>query len=70
MSDERYEYVKAIVEDGELRWEWRLVGSSVRGRLAHDENVTGWSDRDIMTVTCLMLDVSDDEREVVTIEYR
>lgn len=68
---ERYEYIKAIVDcDGELCWEWRLVGSSVIGRLRHDENVAEWSDKEITNLTLQMLCVEQDDRSLVRVEWR
>ena len=69
MSTERYEYVKAIVECGELRLEYRLVGSSVVGRDRHDDDVSEWSDTEIIDVVCSLLSVDDDNRDVVTVEW-
>lgn len=70
MSDERYEYVKAIIDCGELSWEYRIEGECTTGKMAHDESVEGWSEREIINLTCSMLEIPDDQREMVEIEYR
>lgn len=48
VSEEKFEYVKAIVRDGELQLEWKLEKMNVPGgwtyRLAH---IKDWSDEDI-----------------------
>jgi hypothetical protein len=64
---EKYEYIRAIVDCGELRWEYKMVGSEVIGRMAHDEDVSQWSDEEIIDVTCAMLDVEDGERDKVSV---
>lgn len=70
MTDERYEYVKAIIDCDELSWEYRIVGSPVTGKMEHDELVEGWSKREIIDLTRSMLDIPDDQRDVIHIEYR
>ena len=69
-DDDRYEYVKAIVEDGgQLRWQHKVFGSEAVGRMRHDESVEGWSDEAIIELTCSMLCVEDDNRDVITVEH-
>ena len=67
---EEYEYIKAIVDGGDLRWEYRLVGSHVTGRMAHDEDVTGLTCRHITDLTCSILNVEPGQRKIVQVEYR
>jgi len=66
-----YKYIKAIVDvkTGELVWEYQLEGSAVVGRMRHDEPVDGYTERDIIDLTCKMLD-AEDQRNIVTVEYR
>jgi len=70
MSDERYEFVKAIVENGSLRWEYRLEGSTVTTRMTHDEDVSGWEGRDIRQTTYAVLNVEVQDYDRVIVEYR
>jgi len=60
MDDEKYEYVKAYIDCGTLRWEYRVVGRDVPGGMSHDEDVDGWSDEEIRELTRTMLDVPED----------
>lgn len=69
-GSERYEYVKAIVDCGSLRWEYKLVGSHTVAKMDHDEDVEGWTDEQITSLTRAMLDVDEDNRDCITIEYR
>ena len=69
-KDERYEYIKAIIDCGELSWEYRVDGAFTTGKMTHDESVDEWSERDIIDLTCAMLEVSEDQRDIIEIEYR
>jgi hypothetical protein len=37
--------------------------------MEHDEDVTEWTEQDIIDLTCRMLYVPDDNRDVVRVEY-
>ncbi|MFI5113525.1 MAG: hypothetical protein ACHP7J_00170 [Terriglobales bacterium] len=51
-----FEYVKAVRDaDGDLRFEYKLRGN-VACCMGHDENVSGWSDRDIVKLACALLE--------------
>lgn len=64
-----YEYVKAIIDCGTLRWEYQILEEGApMGRMSHDEDVEGWSDEDIETVTRMTLDV--DEAQEIEIIYQ
>ena len=67
MDCERYEYVKATVCCGELTWKYKITGSDVLGSMGHDEDVSEWSDREIINLTAAMLDVPKDNREVIEV---
>ncbi len=69
MPEERYEFIRAIVSEGNLSCEYRLVGNSVTGRQSHDEDVSNWTEEEIRQLVCEMLDVADDERSVIEIRY-
>jgi hypothetical protein len=64
---EKYKYVKATVSDGELSLEYRLEGALVTGRDGHDEDVSGWTDREIVNLACGMLGIEDADRDVVEV---
>ena len=64
---ERYEYVNAIICCGELRWKYKVEGCDVSGSMPHDEDVSDWTDEEIIDLTCNMLDVSDDQRGLIEV---
>lgn len=68
MTNERYEWIKAIRSSEELRWEYRLEGAARDGRQDHDEDVSDYTDKQIIELTASMLDVRDDNRDVIQIE--
>lgn len=68
-TTERYEYVKATVDCGELSWKYKVVGMETTGSMRHDEDVSEWSDDDIREVTAMMLDVPDDDRDKIEVRW-
>lgn len=66
---ERYEFITAVVDCGGLRWKYRVDGAEVEGRQQHDEDVETWSDKDIIDVTMATLDVPEDQREIIKVQY-
>lgn len=63
---EKYAYVRAIVDCGSLRWEYQIEGSAVAGHMNHDEDVSDWSQDDVIRCTRSMLSLDQDEKvEVV-----
>lgn len=71
MSNERYEWVKAIVCGDELRWEYKLEGSDMIGGQSHDEDVSDWTEEEIKKLTCMSLELEErDLADRLTIEYR
>lgn len=59
-----YEYVRATVkttDDGDvLCWDYKLPGRPA-GSMRHDEDVAGWSDADVESLTRSMLDMGPGE---------
>ncbi len=68
-NTEHYLYVIACVEDGNLRWKYRLNGSSVIGREKYDEDVSEWSEVDIVSLTKSMLSIAADDPVQVQVRY-
>jgi hypothetical protein len=66
---EEYESITATVDCGELSWRYKVKGAQVPGRLAHDEDVTDWSDEDIVNLTMSMLEVPEHQRSLVKVQY-
>jgi hypothetical protein len=69
VASEQYEYIRAIVEDGALRWEYKLRGGRNAG-MAHDEDVAGWTDEQIRKLTKAFLSVEGDDPVRVKVEHR
>lgn len=66
---ETYQYVIARVEeeDGRLIWEYRVFGSEV-SFLRHDEDVSGWTDREVIKLTKAMLNIDADDPVKIRVE--
>jgi len=61
-----YEWIKAYIDNGELRMEYKLRGSTVVGRMSHDEDVGDFSDAEIKNLVRGLIDASEnDEVEIV-----
>jgi hypothetical protein len=59
---ESYRFVRAIVDCGDLRWEYQIdVDGAPQGGMAHDEDVSDWTEDDIRSCTRSMLDCPDDQ---------
>jgi hypothetical protein len=43
-NPDHYEYIRATIEDGQLRWRYRLNNANVEGSDTHDEDVSSWTD--------------------------
>lgn len=65
VNEEQYEYVKATVTDGSLVWEYQVEGFPSPGSMSHDEDVSEWSDEDIIDITAMILDVEDEQRDII-----
>ncbi len=67
MSD-TYKFVRAVVEDGELHWEYQIdeLGAP-QGSMGHDEDVSDYSEEEIVEITKQMLDLPSDQ--TVEVQY-
>ncbi len=62
-----YEWIKATVDcEGELVIRHKLVGFPTEGSLAHDEDVSDWSDSDIRKVIAGLLD-AEDQKDIIEV---
>lgn len=59
--EHEYEYVRAIVDCGSLRWEYKLKGTASSGSMSHDEDVSEFSASDIKKLTRDMLGLGPNE---------
>jgi len=66
--EDQFEYVRAIVDCGDLSWEYKLKGGREQ-RMAHDEDISGWSAEDIKKTTKAMLGIDDDDPVEIEIQY-
>jgi hypothetical protein len=65
-----FEFVRVIVSKGRAKFESRLVGSFVTDRFDHDEDVRGWSERELRSLAAGMLDVPEAEREKIEVIWQ
>jgi hypothetical protein len=65
---EWYAYIRAILTDGRLRWEYRLADGPP-GRMSHDEDVSEWTHAEIVGLTRSMLSVDGDDLVTVEVVY-
>lgn len=66
---EEYEYITAVVDCGNLHWEYKVKGRNMGALMSHDEDVELWSEKDITDLTMTMLDVPPHQRALIKIEY-
>jgi len=66
---EPFEYVRAIVEIDELRWEYKVETSPVQGSMSHDEDVSDYTDDDIIDLTMGMIGVPEEQKDLVEVQY-
>ena len=70
MEQECYEYITATVNfNGDLSWQYRVKGSTVTGSDRFDEDVSDWTEYDILKVTRTMLSVDPNDPVKIKIEY-
>lgn len=53
-------FCKAFVDDGSLHWEYRVGNNHAVGRQGHDEDVSGWTESDIIKLSRQMLGLNED----------
>lgn len=68
-NPEHYDYIKAYVDGNDLSLEYRLHGQHIIGRERHDEDVSEWSERDILALTRSMLSVADGDPIQIEVIY-
>lgn len=54
-----YEWIKATITDGSVTFTYQVPDLSTPGRMGHDENVSTWSDDDIRSLGCSLLDIDE-----------
>lgn len=59
-DDEPYEYVRALRDGPNLSWTWQVKGLPIPGGQAHDEDISDWSNQDVIDLTRRMLELPDD----------
>lgn len=67
-NPEHYEYITAVVIDGELSWWYKLNGGKPQN-MRHDEDVSDWSKADIQQMSRSMLSVEQDDPVKVEVDY-
>ena len=69
-KDDHYAFIRANVrlEDGELSWDYRLNSGRVVGHMKHDdEDVSSWTDEQIIQLTKQELCVKEDDPVAITV---
>jgi hypothetical protein len=67
--ESEYEYIKAVIDDGDMLIVYRLKGNMIESRTAHDEDVSDWSERDIRQCLRGLLDLERDEVKMIEVVY-
>lgn len=65
---DEYKYIRAIVDCGELRWEYKVTGCAMSGSQGFDEDVGDYTNDDIVDLMS-MLSVEESQREMIEVEY-
>jgi hypothetical protein len=68
MADERYEKITANITDGDLVWRYKVAGLC-HASMAHDEDVSEYTDEEIIDLTCSMLSVDVVQRELIEVVW-
>ena len=66
---QHYAYITAEVDCGEVLFVYRLIGNEVEGTQLWDEDVSDWSDDDIINLARQALDVEKDDPVQIKVEY-
>lgn len=66
---ERYKFITATVDCGTLIWTYKVESSHTYGRMGHDEDVSEWSDDDIIKLTMDMLSVDESQRSLIEVNH-
>lgn len=70
MPSEKYEYIRAFVQvDGELHWEYKVEGNYAQGCLKHDEDVSSWTEEEIIDCTAVVLFVDEEQYNIIEVIY-
>lgn len=70
MSEEKevYEFVRANIAAGELVWDYKINTSETHGSEGYDdEDVSDWTDEEIKDLTCSMLSVDAEQRDIIEV---
>jgi hypothetical protein len=66
---EEYEWISAIADCGDLRWEYKVKGNQMPGRQDHDEEIQGWTNEDIIECTMRVLAVPEHQRSLIQVDF-
>ncbi len=63
-----YKWIKARIDvEGELTWEYQVIGFNLAGSMVHDEDVSMYSDSQIAELTMDNLDVPDSQKGIIQV---
>lgn len=70
MPEEFYDYVTATISCGQIYWRYQIHGLDVPGSQSfNDEDVSEWTDKDIVDLTCNMLDIPESEKHIIKVVW-
>lgn len=68
-ESEQYEYIRATITEGELSLRYQIKGIPTVGRMTHDEDVSDYSDFDIVELVTNLLDVPPEQEKIIEIDW-
>lgn len=63
-----YDRIDAILNDGQVRFEYRVSGAARDGRIDGDEEVHGWTDVEIQELGCSLLGIDKKFASEINVE--
>ena len=65
---QQYKTILATVTEGQLTWTYKLEGCQTSS-MTYEEDVSDWTDNEIIGLTCNMLSVSKDQRSSIEVVW-
>jgi len=66
--EEKYEWITAEVDCGTVTFRYRVEGRDLDGSDQHDEDVSDWTEDQIIALGCDLLDCHE-QRDLIKVEY-
>lgn len=68
-ASEEYKYIRATVTDGQLHMDYLVEGAFVAGSDTHDEDVSDWTEEDIIECVMMTLGAEEKDRPKIEVHY-